>query len=94
MTKSTKLATHLGPHKYKKFVFKSGYSVHKCVFPSCCHFIDSRLLAGREAICWRCGDIFVVKEKHLYLWKLHCDECTKRRLASAVEFRELIENEG
>lgn len=63
-------------HKYFKVIYPSGWVIFKCVL-NCTHFIDSKLLAGREAICWRCGESFIISEKHVLLKKPHCDNCTR-----------------
>lgn len=64
-------------HKYQRTKLGSkGYIVYKCMLPSCPHFINESLLLGRECICWRCGDEFIITKHYK---KPHCNSCTRPR---------------
>lgn len=59
-------------HRYKRFVWPNGSRAYRCILPGCTHFIAEHLILGREALCPRCGSIFVVNEKQSKLAKPHC----------------------
>lgn len=64
-------------HKYRrKVIGKRGYTVYKCAFKDCRHFIDAKLVVGRSCVCWKCGTIFTLTEKSATLTKPHCLDCT------------------
>jgi len=69
--------THEGPHKYMRIPYGKR-DAFKCSIPGCTHMLTHPELAiGRESICWRCGNIFVIKrtDASFYAKKLKCGEC-------------------
>ncbi len=69
-------------HKYKRTKLSKTYIVYKCEKPGCTHYISPALITGKLAECWRCGDVFVIKQKHLELARPHCDNCTNSKSGS------------
>lgn len=62
----------------KKYIKKvGGYPVYKCSLPGCNHFVPRDLAAGRESICWICGDKMVMNSYSITLKKPHHRECTR-----------------
>jgi len=62
-------------HKYQRVKFKSGYTIYRCMQPGCSHFVREELILNREAICWRCGGVFIITQ---LLKKPHCLNCVKK----------------
>jgi len=68
-------------HKYvRKVIGKNkAYRVFACALPDCNHYIAEELVEGKNSICWRCGDVCVMrKDKNgNFLRKPHCKDCTR-----------------
>lgn len=78
-------------HKYIRVVYKSGWTIYKCVL-NCTHFVDSKQLTGRSCLCWRCGEAFQLNNLHTQLKKPHCNDCRKVRkeVKGIKELRKMI----
>lgn len=63
-------------HKYKRFKFGNGRVAFRCMAGGCAHYVLEELILGRQSICWRCGNIFMIDERSARLAKPHCD-CKK-----------------
>lgn len=73
-------------HKYIRVTLGSNnYTVMKCVFPNCKHFIRVELALDRLSVCWRCGREFQLNQKNIKLKKPHCGECTHSKLDKKFE---------
>lgn len=70
------MAKHV--HKYKKVKLGKGkdYVVYACALPDCTHYLPSDLIVGKQSLCWRCGDKFIINERNRNLKKPHCRNCT------------------
>jgi hypothetical protein len=77
-------------HKYMRVKYGSkGYIIYKCTLPGCTHFVNERLILGRNAICWLCGNEFTIRILHK---KPHCDECIRpNRLTKELAQETLLE---
>jgi len=68
-------------HKYRKTdIGAKGreYLVMQCAMPGCGHYLPHLNLAiGRESICWRCEDTFVMDVDHLSQANPHCNNCKR-----------------
>lgn len=65
------------PHKYKRHKYPSGYEVFFCALPDCTHRVECNLTLGKTAVCWRCGNNFLMNEYSVRLVKPHCTDCHK-----------------
>jgi len=62
-------------HKYlRQTLGHKGYIIYKCILPNCSHFLAEKLVLGRQAICWRCDNSFIITKFHK---KPHCESCVK-----------------
>jgi len=61
-------------HKLKRHRFKSGNEVYFCALPECTYKITPALALGKRAICWRCGESFIMGDYSIRLAKPHCDK--------------------
>ena len=78
-------------HKYMKVTFSSGFTVFKCMWPDCAHYVREELAEGRESVCWRCQDIMVLNTANMTLKKPHHLLCTRKynkRMLVAVDVGE------
>jgi hypothetical protein len=66
-------------HTHKIIRLTGGVSyVYKCADPDCTYLIHHAQiyhLVGRKAICWECGDFFVLSEDSLNMDLPACDSC-------------------
>jgi hypothetical protein len=62
-------------HKVKRQKFKSGNEMYFCTLPDCYFKVNPALYLGKESICWRCGNTFIMNEYSLRLAKPHCEKC-------------------
>lgn len=65
-------------HKLIKIRLNPEYAVFKCVKP-CTFFINSKLVFGYQAECWRCSKPFVLGKEEAKQKKPHCKDCTRPR---------------
>jgi len=75
------------PHKYMRIKY-GGRDAFKCQLPKCTHFLTHAELAiGRESLCWRCGNSFIIKrtDASFYAKKLKCGECKPAALETKFE---------
>lgn len=68
-------------HKYQRVdIAKTpgkSYPVFKCVLPQCSHYITPELVVGKETICWRCDEVFLLTVDLARLVRPHCKDCTR-----------------
>jgi len=68
-----------------KIGLSKGYVIYKCMLPNCPHYLSADLIVGRQSVCWKCGNPFMITkdiagaESSHPLVKPHCRNCTKRR---------------
>lgn len=66
-------------HKFKGHLYKSGSKIFFCTLPKCNKKIKSALALGKETLCWRCEEPFILTEYALRLIKPHCEKCHKSK---------------
>lgn len=68
-------------HQYKRLDIGKDkeYIVFKCALPNCAHYLAPYLVVGRESLCPRCEESFIIENKHLQLAQPHCDNCTIKK---------------
>lgn len=65
-------------HKYQRILWgQKRTPIFRCVLPSCRHYVHPEFVIGRECICHRCGDLFIIDRRASELKKPHCLRCTK-----------------
>ena len=94
-------ATHVGPHKYYRAIFReSRKEIFRCALPGCSHFVYEPLILNRISICPLCGKEYIITGATLRVKKFHCEDCTRGRktkvsrvLAEEIsqDFRELFD---
>lgn len=67
-------------HKLKRIAFKSGNKIYFCTLPDCNYKLSTTLSLGKRALCWRCGNSFIMNEYSIRLAKPHCENCHKFKL--------------
>jgi hypothetical protein len=72
-------------HKYVRDKFPNGRRIYKCVLPSCHHYLLEQFIEGKESICWRCDEIFVITKTLADLKRPHCKKCTKGKNKETTE---------
>lgn len=73
-------------HRYERVDIgvSKEYFVYRCTLPDCSHYLSESLVIGRKAICWRCGEEFVLT-KNLLFKKPHCEDCIERKTDDATK---------
>lgn len=66
-------------HKLKRHRFGSGNTIYFCTLPDCSYKIKQPLALGKESICNRCGNAFIMNEYSIRLAKPHCTDCHKSK---------------
>jgi|SRR6187551_1625192 len=68
-------------HKYRKAKLtpQSNTVIFRCVLPDCSHYVYPNLYKGKQSICWRCGEPFVIEREHARMAKPHCSKCIIRK---------------
>lgn len=69
-------------HKFKRHKFKTGGFTFFCALPDCSKKLAPALALGKESICWRCGNPFIMTDYALRLVKPHCEDCHKPKHAT------------
>jgi len=66
-------------HLYKRVNIGSSkpYLVYACQKPGCSHYLPAQLLVNKKAECPRCGEEYVIEQRHLELVNPHCNFCGK-----------------
>lgn len=64
-------------HKLRRHRFKSSNVVYFCATEDCKYKVSPALAIGKRALCWRCGNPFIMNEYSIRLAKPHCDNCHK-----------------
>lgn len=62
-------------HKLRRHRYSSGTSIYFCALPDCSYKITPPLALGKRALCWRCGEPFILNEYAIRLAKPHCENC-------------------
>lgn len=83
-------------HRYEKTVLgKNGYTVFRCNLPACSHYVHEKLVAGKRALCNRCGGEMIMDTRAMKLTKPHCSECIQvRKKPEHDTILEFLEKEG
>lgn len=66
-------------HKFKRHTYETGSKIFFCTLPKCNKKTKVALALGKECICWRCGEPFILSEYSIRLVKPHCDDCHKSK---------------
>jgi len=66
-------------HKYYKETTRKGLFLFRCGLEKCSHFVHEGIIIGRESLCWRCGESFVITKQTTRNKYFHCFDCTKRK---------------
>lgn len=74
-------------HKFKRHTYETGTKVFFCALPKCNKKLKVALALGKECICWRCGEVFILTEYSLRLVKPHCENCHKSKGGSVEDAR-------
>lgn len=64
-------------HKLRRHTYKTGNAVYFCALPDCTYKISTALALGKRAMCWICGEPFIMNEYSIRLAKPHCEKCHK-----------------
>lgn len=80
--------------KLKRHTYETGNKIYFCTLPKCNKKIKIGLALGKECICWRCGEVFILNEYSIRLAKPHCTDChnSKDKSDVVVEFKFEPEN--
>jgi hypothetical protein len=90
---------HLGPHRYRRSIGRltkhnkeSGFKdVFKCTLPNCTHYAKDFLILGKESICNKCGQVFILPMATRALTNVpHCKKCTKKRYKPTQSIDEIF----
>lgn len=81
-------------HKLRRHTFKTGNPVFFCTLPDCKYKTATALALGKRALCWRCGEPFIMNEYSVRLAKPHCEKCHKPKTESmSMEEIKTVEKE-
>jgi hypothetical protein len=65
-------------HKYLKAkTVKGERTIYRCMLPNCPHYVTEEFIKGRECICWRCGDVFVISGRMHERTRPYCGKHNK-----------------
>lgn len=79
-------------HKYERVILRKGYTIYRCAYSTCTHYLPRKLTKGKLSICHRCGDEMVMGALQLTLSKPHCMKCVKPREEKVHDrIKELVE---
>ena len=79
--------THI--HKLKRHSYPNGTKVYFCV-NDCNYKVEVPLALGKTALCWICGEPFVMNEYSIKLAKPHCGKCGKIQIKDSEGNRRFI----
>jgi len=65
--------------KLKRHTYETGSKIFFCALPKCTKKLKIGLALGKESICWRCGEPFIMNEYSIRLAKPHCEDCHKSK---------------
>lgn len=66
--------------------------IWKCMLPGCTHFIPlNTTVLGRNSICWECGEVFVMEDRHLNEEMPKCDSCSGIAIENFQDMNDYIE---
>src|SRR5215831_7437891 len=71
-------------HKFKRAKFSNGETIYFCVSETCEFRCRVELALGKPAVCWRCGEKFLMNEYSIRLMKPHCNNCTKGKTGKEI----------
>jgi predicted RNA-binding Zn-ribbon protein involved in translation (DUF1610 family) len=73
------MAKHIHQYKRADLGVNKEYIVYRCTLPDCGHYLVPKLVEGKESLCPRCGEVFIIEKSHLSLANPHCDNCTVKK---------------
>lgn len=62
-------------HKFRRHRFSTGNTIFFCALPDCGYKISPALALGKRAVCWKCGNEFLMDDYTCRLAKPHCKSC-------------------
>lgn len=66
-------------HKYMRVELgDKGFTVFKCMWPNCKHYLRTELVVGRASVCWKCGDEMILNTANMVNKKPHHPWCTRQ----------------
>ena len=75
-------------HEYERS--KSNKEIYRCLHPQCSHYKKREFLVGKEAICHKCKNKFILTWLQLRNKRPVCEFCTKSPKSSELQnMREL-----
>jgi hypothetical protein len=77
-------------HKFRRHTYTTGNIVYFCALPDCNVKIKPVLTLGKRAICWLCGNEFIMNEYSIRLAKPHCQDCHKIKSTGKGEGEEPV----
>lgn len=67
-------------HKFRRKTYKTtGSHIYFCTLPDCYFKTEPDILIGKQSICNRCGNPFILNSYSIRTVKPHCDDCTIKR---------------
>lgn len=73
-------------HRYEKTILgKKGYTVFKCNFPNCTHYIAEKLAKNKTTICNRCGVEMILDARAMKFVKPYCVDCVQTKKTDKSE---------
>ena len=82
------------PHKYKRHRYKTGTEVYFCTLPNCTHRVECAFTLGKESICNRCGEKFLMDEYSIRLAEPHCQACKVTKVDSNIEVKVSVDTDS
>lgn len=66
-------------HKYQKFEWgRKRTIIWRCILPNCPHYLHPEFIVGKQSICHRCDEVFLLSKDKLARAKPLCDICSGR----------------
>ena len=65
--------------KWKRHTYETGTKIFFCTLPKCNKKLKIGLALGKESLCWRCGEVFILNEYSVRLARPHCENCHKSK---------------
>jgi len=68
-------------HKYERIIQGKNKShiIFACRLPNCTHFLTRELIVGKESLCWKCHDSFVLGSMDRNMRRPVCSKHKDRR---------------
>ena len=71
-------------HKYLRYLtLKQKIKMYRCVLPDCTHTTLVDHAMNKVAVCWRCGEDFLMSKISVTLERPHCTACTQSKKGKA-----------